>query len=401
MRRRMAGLLLLLAVLTTGCWDRLEVNDLAIVDLVAIDTADEGVRLTVSVVVPSRAQSPASAGGAGGGGGAVSGRPTSAFSASGKTIMDASMKIQKRLSRRIFWAHTRILVIGEEFARAGVRPALDFWSRHREPRPLMQIAVTPGRAADFIMAQPRLERLLSESVRETINMGMQARVTIKDFFEWIRSETEEPIAPRVELVAGEQGEDSQVSGTAVFKDDRLVGWLSDAETRGLLWLRGEVKTGVATVDVPSGGRISMMLIRGSTNISPDFSTGRLRIHVSIVAEDDVYESSAPIDLGKDEVVSVVQQLLRQAIEDRVRQTLAKVQHQLQADVLKFGEAVHRSAPLAWEGGLKQRWPEVFPEVPVDIAVTAHVRRTGEHGAPLGTETDQLRSNPQQLKKPKG
>lgn len=396
MIRYRAVLLLLLCIpLLAGCWDRMEVNDLAIVDLVGVDAAEEGLRLTVTVVVPTRAQISPSAGGGGAGG---EGPPAVIYSAEGESVMNAMMKIQERLSRRLFWAHVRALIIGEEFARSGVRPALDFWSRHREPRLIMQVAVTPGQASDFLAASPRLERLLSEAVRETINMRMQVKVTMKDFLGSLRSETEEPIAPRVQLVSAEGGQDAEVSGTALFQDDRLVGWLGDSETRGLLWLRGEITTGVATVDVPSGGKVSMMLIRARTSTRPDFSTGRLRMIVEIVAEDDVYESSAPLDLGKEETVLFVEELLRKDIQQRARETVERVQREFAVDVFNFGDAVRRAAPLRWEGGLKQRWAEVFPNLPVEIVVSAHVRRTGEHSAPLGAEKEQIKSDPKALRK---
>lgn len=402
--KRYAGaiLLLLLMPLLGGCWDRMEVNDLAIVDMVGVDSAESGVRLTVSVVAPARPQASAGTGGGGGeaeqGGGGGGAAVT--YTAEGESIMNAMTKIQEKLSRRLFWAHTRVLVLGEAYARAGVRPALDFWSRHREPRLLMQIAVTPGEASEFLKSRPKLERLLSEAVRETINMRMQTAVTLKDFLGSISSDTEEPVAPRVALVPDEGGSQALVSGTAVFHDDRLIGWLSDAETRGLLWLRGEVATGIATVKVPSGGSVSMMLIRGSTAVRPEFRAGRLRMHAEFVAEDDVYESSATIDLGKDETVRVIQELLRQEVESRIRDTLKTVQQDFGVDIIKFGDVVRRNAPVQWEGGLKQRWPELFPTVPVDLVVTAHVRRTGEHSAPLSAEDRDIKAKPQEILKPR-
>jgi spore germination protein KC len=396
MRYLRSILLLLLLLPLTGCWDRLEVNDVAIVDMVGVDKAGTGLRLTVSVVIPERAKSTPSEGSPGG----STTRPAISFGAEGQSVMQAASRIQERLPRRLFWAHTRVLVFGEEYARRGVAPALDFWSRHREPRLQMQIAITPGRAADLILVKPRMERLLSETIRETINQNLQTSVSIREFLSALRSETQEPIAPRVEIILDHGAPDVQVSGTAVFQDDRLVGWLSDAETRGLLWLRGEIHTGVATVSVPSGGKVSMMLIRGRTSIRPDFRTGRLRIHAEVVVDDDIYETSAPVDLGKADTVDAMQELLRQDVERRMRATLRKVQREFRADVLRFADAVYRGAPVRWEGGLRQRWREVFPDLPVDLVVKTHVRRTGEHGAPLGTKKQQIKSNPKELLKPK-
>ena len=66
----------------------------------------------------------------------------------------------------------------------------------------------------------------------------------------------EPIAAEMELVSSSlmSGEDSKglsplnletnlsVKGSAIFKKDKLIGWMNDVETRGVLWLRNEMKT---------------------------------------------------------------------------------------------------------------------------------------------------------------
>lgn len=398
----LVGLLLLGAGALAGCWDRLEVNDLAIVTLVGIDQAAAGVRLTVNVVVPARAQM--GPGGGGGGGGDNRERSTAVYSAEGETIMDALAKVQEQVSRRLFWAHARVLVFGAEYARAGVGPALDFWSRHREPRLLMQVAVTPGQALEFLQAQPELERLLSEAVREITNLRLQLVTTVKDFLIALRSPGEHPVAPRFELVPAVPGgpeREVRVTGTAVFRGDRLVGWLDDAETRGLLWLRDEMETGTVTVDVPGGGKVSLQLIRGKTVVRPEFDGHRLRLVVSIRTEDDIYESSVPLDFGKAETIRVIEGLLARDLRQRIRPVLDRVQREFRVDILKFGDAVRRGAPLLWEADLQERWAEEFPQVPVDLEITAHVRRTGEHSAPLGAKEKEIKARQKELMRGKG
>jgi spore germination protein KC len=225
-------------------------------------------------------------------------------------------------------------------------------------------------------------------------------VTIKQFLGWLRSETEEPFAPRVTIAKRPKAQDVVVEGTALFRDDRMVGWLSDAETRGMLWLRGDVKTGVATAAIPAGGRVSFMMIRSRTKLKPDFSSGRLRMKAMIEVEDDVYESTALIDLGKVEVIHAIEELLRKDIEERIKRSLATLQQRYDTDVLGFGDAVRRAAPRKWERDLKKRWAEEFRQIPVDLSITTRVRRTGEHSAPLSTEKKRIKSTSKDVLKPK-
>ncbi|GAA3334279.1 hypothetical protein GCM10020331_101620 [Ectobacillus funiculus] len=86
---------------------------------------------------------------------------------------------------------------------------------------------------------------------------------------------EEPIAAQVSnqpLEIGiqknlEHQKVPSIYGAAIFQGDRLVGWLNDKETRGVLWIRNELKSGVLAVPVPKeegGGRIGARIWKVST-----------------------------------------------------------------------------------------------------------------------------------------
>lgn len=296
-------------------------------------------------------------------------------------------------------SHARLLVIGADYAREGVGPALDFWSRHREPRLRTHIAITPGRALDLIQAEPELEPQLGEAVREILSLRLQTEVTVRDFVEALRRAGEQPVAPRLERVASSPGEpqrEVQVTGSAIFRNDRLIGWLNDAETRGLLWLRNEIQTGVITVTLPGGGKVTMQMVRGRTRVHTRMDGSRLRLAVEIDTEDDIFEATEPIDLGKGETAQVLAGLAEEAMRARIVPVLAKVQQEFRVDVLRFADAVRRGLPLQWEQRWRDRWAEEFPRVPVELSIKVHARRTGMHGPPLGADSKEVRARQKQL-----
>jgi spore germination protein KC len=112
MRRR---LLLAAAVvlLLSGCWSRIEVNDLAIVDIIAMDREENGNwRISLQIVTPQRIAQPGGQGGQAG-----SRRPFLVVSDTGPTALDAIRKLQLQLPRRIFLAHANVILVGEALAR--------------------------------------------------------------------------------------------------------------------------------------------------------------------------------------------------------------------------------------------------------------------------------------------
>ncbi|HWI63674.1 MAG TPA: Ger(x)C family spore germination protein [Symbiobacteriaceae bacterium] len=366
---RLAAVLILIAVGLSGCWDRVEVNDLAVITLVGIDRADEGVRLTVAVMAPKQ---PATGGGAGG-----PGRATSyvVYTDTGTTVMDAVRRIQLAVPRRLFWGHTRVLVLGRDFARDGIRPAIDFWSRHREPRLLMHVAVAEGEAGELLRARPKLEQLLSEALRETINLRGFLRTRLRDLVIDLRTGGH-PVLSLARLdPAGDGQQDVRIAGVALLRGDRLAGTLSDEEATGLEWVLGEVNRAVTTVGMP-GGMVSFELVRARSLILPRIEQGRLRVQIQAEAQAKLRENTTGLDVGKEENLLRLRQELEKQITQKITEVVRLAQKEYRTDFLRLGDAVHRFMPVLWEQRLKQDWDRQFAELPVTVTVSVPIRETG-------------------------
>ncbi len=79
-------------ILLSGCWDRVEINDLAIITAAAIDATDDNqIELSLQVFIPKAL---GSGGGQGGGGGGGGGATTLLRSHKGINVSDAMSKLQ-------------------------------------------------------------------------------------------------------------------------------------------------------------------------------------------------------------------------------------------------------------------------------------------------------------------
>lgn len=386
---RKLGILLLITGLLplTGCWSRVELNDLSIVTAAAIDKVDDGkYLLTLQIAVPTMlgpAGGSSKSTGAGGGT-----KPTVIVSEEGETIMDAIRKLQKKLPRRLFFSHSRIIVIGEKLAREGVAPVLDFFVRYREARLRSFILFSQGKAADILSLNAKWEKISAEEIREEEKRHIGLQIYLKDFIYMLLTDGTEPVAAQVALRRSEvdseegssgQGMNAAITGSAVFRKDKLVGWMDDAETRGVLWLRNELKTSIVTVDIPKDrgeGKISATAVRATTQIKPALRNGKLKINVEIDMENTLYENSSQLDVSNPEVIRYIEQELEQEIRRRIQTTLYKAQKIYNSDIFGLGAAVYRAYPKAWNRQYKERWDDEFSKLEVDIKPHAKVVRTG-------------------------
>ena len=128
----------------SGCWDRVEINDLAIVTAAAIDETDDNqIELSLQVFIPKAI---GSGGGQGGGGGGGGGATTMLRSQKGINISDALSKLQSEIPRKIFWGQCKVFIFGEKLAKEGIQEQMDFFLRHPQPRERAYLYVSEGKA---------------------------------------------------------------------------------------------------------------------------------------------------------------------------------------------------------------------------------------------------------------
>jgi spore germination protein KC len=378
-------------MLLSGCWDRTEVNDLALIVGLGIDQKKDGkIMLTVQLVVPKSIGGGGQMGGGGGGGG-----ETIVRSGTGATVADAISNLQEKLSRRVFWGHTKVVVFGERAAKAGIRQHLDFLSRNPQTRLRSNVLVSKGTAKSVLELLPPIEQSSAEVMRELSESQLLLRVTIKDALQMLSGDAGAAALPMVKILPPEKGKKELqtiafIQRTAIFKKDKMVGDINDKLTRGVLWLRNEIKLANITVRLKGEkGNITSTLIRAHTEFIPKYGKGKWKMIVKATAEDDILLNGTKLDLLNPKHTKMIEKELENETDKRIRAALKKVQKELKADIFGFAEIFHRKYPREWNR-VKNRWEEIFPTVEVVVKTKVYVRRPGMNTAPQGLPEQEVK-----------
>ena len=276
-------LLLFTMFFLAGCWDRTEVNDIALIMAAGIDKSeDEKIELSVQVFIPK----PSESGQQGGMSSGSSSSQTFVRSAEGVTLADAMARLQEKLTRKIFWGQNDVLVIGEELSKKGISNHVDFWMRHSGPRIRADVFIAKGTAKEVLQSTPELESDSAKQLLELVKTNIGVKVTMKDLSQMLSGESGAAVLPWVEKmppenldVQNEQGIPF-IKGAAVFKGDKMVGKLDDSVTRGVLWPRNEIESGVITTSLENEeGYVSLNLLRSQNQLIPHISNGKWSIVV--------------------------------------------------------------------------------------------------------------------------
>ncbi|MZQ85241.1 Ger(x)C family spore germination protein [Paenibacillus sp. 5J-6] len=386
MRRlgRILCTLSLLGLVLSGCWDRHELNDLAITVGVGFDKSGDEYLVTAQIVNPNEVASKKGAGYS---------TPITTLSATGISTLEAARKLTTSAPRKLFASHLRIIVIGEELAREGVAKVLDGITRDHEIRSDFYIIVARGTtAAKVLQILTPIERIPANKMFKTLETSEKAwaptvSVRIDQFITKLSEPTTESVLTgiRIEgdakkgsskssLAETEPITNLQYTGLALFKEDKLVDWLNEEESKGYNYIIGNVKSTMGHLRCPKGGTITVEIVRANSKIKGAVKNGKPEINIHVMLEDNISEVQCDIDLLDPDTILELEKIAANSLKKVMYDSIKKAKEN-KADIFGFGEAIEDVAPKAWKK-LEPDWPNEFAELQVNISTDLHIRRLG-------------------------
>ncbi|MGB2993865.1 MAG: Ger(x)C family spore germination protein [Paenisporosarcina sp.] len=379
--------LLILSLFLTGCWDRRELNELGIALALGIDKVEDEYQVTAQVVVPSEISMKST------------GRsPVTLFQANGETIYEALRKITKNSPRKIYPGHLRMLVIGEDLAEEGIGESLEFLSRDWEFRSDFYVVIAKDMTAEEILnVTTTLEAIPANKMFNTLKTSEAAwaatsGIVLDELITDLTNEGKEAVLTGI-LVTGNQeiGTSKQnvesitpearivYDQLAVFKKDKLLGWLTEQESRGYNDITNTVKNTISVISCPKEGKISIEIIQLKSDIKGKMNKGKPEVDVNIKVKGNVGDVECAINLSEPKTIAELEKITKKDMEDTINQTIETVQKQYESDIFGFGEAIHRSNPKEWKK-IKEQWDKGgFSELTANVKVDVKLQRTGTVG----------------------
>ncbi|WP_336789488.1 Ger(x)C family spore germination protein [Paenibacillus sp. MMO-177] len=387
MRRLLVSLLFVsIAMTLTSCWNRRELNDLAIAVAIGIDKDGENqYQVSVQVVDPGEVAANNRT---------MTRTPVTFYQAKGNTIFEAIRKMTTISPRPIYSAHLRMLIIGEQLAKEGVGDALEYMSRYYEHRTDFYIAIARDTtAASTLKILTHLEAIPANQMYSSLLNSQKewaptASITLDQLIMDIVSKGKEAIVTGLRLRGDRETGESranveriastaylQYSGLAVFRQDKLVGWLNEAESRGYSIIHNDVHNTVGVIECPDGGKMTIEVIRSKTTPKAKMVNGEPEMHLGVRTEVSIGEVLCKIDLTKKSSIYELEHIGEETIKGFIEKTIHQVQEKYKVDIFGFGEVVHRAKPAYWKG-VEDKWDTVFQSMPVKVDVVLNIRQTG-------------------------
>jgi spore germination protein KC len=384
MKRITAVIVLLVTTLISGCWSSREVNTLGISVCIGIDKSDNGYIISEQVINPKAIASKR----------ATNEAPVVVYSVEGENIPENIARMTTISSRRIYHSHLRMVIFSEDIAKEGIADIVDYFLRYHEFRTDFFFAVARGISAkELVDTLTPVEAIPGVDMFNKLKMSQEQwaptkAMRIVELANDLSAEGIDPTISAVELADGgieadstdvlrksNQYEKIKFTEIGVFQEDKLVGWLDEAEAKGYNYITGNVKLTSGYSAVEGGAEISSDVLKATSKIKATVVDNQPQIDVEIKLKYVITQVKGDLDISKIESIEKINQIHERKITEICSKSVQKAQ-ELKADIFGFGERIHAKNPAYWKT-VKDNWCEVFPTVPVHVRVIAEIVSTGD------------------------
>lgn len=301
-------------------------NDFGLVDIqktavilaAGIDRSGEGYELTAQISVPK-------------GGEKAGGTASVELSGKGETVADCLMMMYADSGWIPKFDFCSLVLLGEEAAREGAMPALNYFLHNEYMSDNCAVAVAEGSAGEMLKKTSAIDDTPSLAIHKLFSgaaekTGAAVKNTLREFAVGTLGVSKSSFMPFIRTLPHESGsESSEGSGgeggaegsggagqsgsegsggegdapmlfraeeTALFREGKLTGLLSAEETLAFNLVRGKVKAGILTVEGEGGEPVSLSIKRGGGSAklgNEDVPRAKLSVRLKVLVSDRTEE----------------------------------------------------------------------------------------------------------------
>jgi spore germination protein KC len=379
MRRKIFIFMLLMINMTilTGCWSYREIDKLSIVAGAAVDKSESGKRIFTFEIIDLHE------------GGRDTNIESRLLESEGYTIFDAVRNSLKFTAPRPYFGHMEVVIISQEIAKDGVIEILDFLNRDAEPRLTIDLLVSKEKTAkEILKTQSTTTEIRSFEIYEMLDaqkyLSKSPKVEVYQFINELPCEGSSPFLPAIRITETAGIKTMELSGTAVFKEDKLIGFLDEEESKYFLFIKDNIKGGVfALENLPSVNdvNISFEIFQNQTEVKPVYSDGGLSMNIETKTQMTLAEQGTELDFTSERGRLTIKKEMEESLKANIQKVIQRVQKDFAVDIFGFGSIVNAEMPSLWKE-IGRDWNDIFVDLDVNVNTIIEIRDSGSLSGPI-------------------
>jgi spore germination protein KC len=291
--------------------------------------------------------------------------------------------------KKLYAAHMQILIIDESLAKEDISSMLDFLFRDPEIRDEFYVLI--GKEEEILNIITPLDNISSQNIKDSLEtttkyLGISNLITFNDLLSIYLNEKKELAIPSLELTGNSTlGSDDEnvettktdssvlISSMAVFKDNKLLGYLSESESIAYNFIEDNIKNTLITATYEDG-YIIHEIMKSSTKIEANPKENKITI--TIKGTSSISEMTTKEDITKEENLEKVEKKLNNNIEKLIKDSIKSINEKYNSDIYGFQDLYYKT-DTSYYNTIKDTWYDnIFPNIEIEVKSNITIQEKG-------------------------
>ncbi len=323
---------LFILLISSGCYNYKEINDMAIVSSIGIDKDNKNDKYIVSAQIMNSKESEDS-----------EDSQITVYTKEGDTVHEALRNITLKSPRKLYGNHLSKIVLSEEVAKEGIDNILDIFNRITEVRNEFIITIVKeDKASDVLKVLTTTESIPAEYVKLSLKIadktsGLTYATKLDEFISLYLKKGIDPVVPVLKIDKKEKKGTTinnitttnpiskiVIEDLAVTNKGKLETYLKNEEVIGYNFLRNQIQKMIIPVKCDDENNYaSILILKNKTNSNAAKKDNKYIINFNINSEAIITEYNCKKDLTDEKVIKRLEKDTEKKIKRYIKKSLNK------------------------------------------------------------------------------
>ena len=323
---------LFILLISSGCYNYKEINDMAIVSSIGIDKDNKNDKYIVSAQIMNSKESEDS-----------EDSQITVYTKEGDTVHEALRNITLKSPRKLYGNHLSKIVLSEEVAKEGIDNILDIFNRITEVRNEFIITIVKeDKASDVLKVLTTTESIPAEYVKLSLKIadktsGLTYATKLDEFISLYLKKGIDPVVPVLKIDKKEKKGTTinnitttnpiskiVIEDLAVTNKGKLETYLKNEEVIGYNFLRNQIQKMIIPVKCDDENNYaSISILKNKTKSNTEKKDNKYIINFNINSEAIITEYNCKKDLTDEKVIKKLEKDTEKKIKRYIKNSLNK------------------------------------------------------------------------------
>lgn len=323
---------LFILLISSGCYNYKEINDMAIVSSIGIDKDNKNDKYIVSAQIMNSKESEDS-----------EDSQITVYTKEGDTVHAALRNITLKSPRKLYGNHLSKIVLSEEVAKEGIDNILDTFNRVTEVRNEFVITIVKeDKASDVLKVLTTTESIPAEYVKLSLKIadktsGLTYATKLDEFISLYLKKGIDPVVPVLKIEKKEKKGTTinnitttnpiskiVIEDLAVTNKGKLETYLKNEEVIGYNFLRNQIQKMIIPVKCDDENNYaSISILKNKTKSNTEKKDNKYIINFNINSEAIITEYNCRKDLTDEKVIKELEKDTEKKIKRYIKNSLNK------------------------------------------------------------------------------